>query len=304
MRPTLLLALAALLLATAGSAAAQKPCPTSGLPCDGAPLTVPDARLEVTGLAINAALGGLTAGIAAAVRGERFVDGFFVGAAGGVLVYGGKRLAVERAAGAGFAGRQVAAVGGSIVRNASRGDGAFSALTLPVGPLRIEIAAGMAPRVRLDLASAAVAGVFMVRDDARLDLGTSLSAGALVFRSDRGYNGSHGAGVILLRGDLGHYDAPAVLAHERVHVLQYDQAQLAWGGPAEAWVLGRSEAGRRLNRWLDLGLTAGIEGLLTLAIPYADRPWEREAYTLEDLAAPPRQGPVLLNLPTAGQGLQ
>ena len=284
------------------AATAQKPCTDPGSPCPDPEIGASTVRLEVTGVALNAALGGLTSGLAAVMRGEPFVHAFFPGAAGGALVYGGKRLAATRGPAAGLAGRQLAAVGGSVVRNATRGDPALSSVTLPLGPLRVDLGAGRAARARVDLAPLVVAGVFMLREDAALDPGSSLSAGALVFRTDRGQHGSHAAGVILLRGDTGLYDDPLLFSHERVHVLQYDQAQLAWGAPAEAWLLSGTAAGRRLNRWLDLGLTAGLEGLLNLAVPYDDRPWEREAYTLADLATPetdPGSGPVLLGRPHA-----
>lgn len=247
-----------------------------------------DTRMEVTGLAMNALLGGLTTGIPAAIRGEPVARAFVAGAVGGALVYGGKRVAVERFAGAGLLGRELGAVGGSVVRNVARGDAAASLITLPLGPLRFDVGRGRPVRARLDLATLVAAGVFIVQEDGRFEPGHSLSAGALVFRSPSRRVGMHAAGVVLVPdpGSLS-YDQPTMLAHERVHVLQYDQAHLSWGGPAERWMLRGSGAGRWLNQRVDLGLTAVAGSLLNVVIDYGARPWEHEADRLADLGAPP-----------------
>lgn len=264
-------------------------------PCTPAPEieTGPsDIRVEVTGLAVNALLGGLTTGIPAAIRGESIGRAFAAGAAGGALIYGGKRVAVERFAGAGLLGREIAAVGGSVVRNVARGDPAASVITLPLGPARLELGRGRAPRARLDLATLIAAGVFIVQEDGRFEPAHSLSAGALVFRSESRLVGMHAAGVVLVPdpGALD-YDQPLLLAHERVHVLQYDQAHLSWGAPAERWLLRGTAPGRWVNRRIDLGLAAVGRRLLNLAVDYHDRPWEHEADRLADLGAPTSQPP-------------
>jgi hypothetical protein len=263
-------ALAVAALVSPAAASAQELC-LPPQPCRPAPEPASgpsDIRVEVTGVAINALLGGLTTGIPAALRGEPFARAFAAGAAGGSLIYGGKRVAVERFAGAGLLGREIAAVGGSVVQNVARGERAVSVITIPVGPLRLELGPGRAPRARLDLA-------------------TLIAAGALVFRSESRLDGMHAAGVVLVPDPSAHdYDQPGLLAHERVHVLQYDQAHLSWGEPAEGWLLQGTGPGRWMNRHVDLGLTAAARGMLNLAVEYHARPWEREAHMLAGLGDP------------------
>jgi hypothetical protein len=282
-------ALAVAALVSPAAASAQELC-LPPQPCRPAPEPASgpsDIRVEVTGVAINALLGGLTTGIPAALRGEPFARAFAAGAAGGSLIYGGKRVAVERFAGAGLLGREIAAVGGSVVQNVARGERAVSVITIPVGPLRLELGPGRAPRARLDLATLIAAGVFIVQEDGRFEPGHSLSAGALVFRSESRLDGMHAAGVVLVPDPSAHdYDQPGLLAHERVHVLQYDQAHLSWGEPAEGWLLQGTGPGRWMNRHVDLGLTAAARGMLNLAVEYHARPWEREAHMLAGLGDP------------------
>ena len=81
---------------------------------------------ELAFLSGNAALGGLTAALIRELRGGSFWEAFLDGALGGAVVYG-----------AGLAGREVAAVGTSIVRNASDGRGTLEQLVLPIGVARL-----------------------------------------------------------------------------------------------------------------------------------------------------------------------
>lgn len=93
-------------------------------------------------LSANALLGGITAGIVSHLRHGSFSTGFTRGALGGAVAYGGKRTAAAGFAGAGFLGRQLGAVGGSITRNAALDIGLLDTLILPVGPLRIFVDPG------------------------------------------------------------------------------------------------------------------------------------------------------------------
>lgn len=82
-------------------------------------------------------LGGLTAGIVQRLRGGSFSDGFARGAVGGAVAYAGRRIAAERFDGAGLLGRQVGAVGASVVRNASERRPSLERLFFPAGPLHV-----------------------------------------------------------------------------------------------------------------------------------------------------------------------
>jgi hypothetical protein len=269
---------AALLLSCSSAAAAQ--CRV----CDD---RTPRAGGELLSVSGNAVLGGLSAGVQAHLRGRAFGTAFVRGAAGGALVYAGKRVAVERFDGAGLLGRELAAVGGSVSRNAADGRGPLSRVMLPLGPTRLYLGDGPA-RLRLDAAAIGAAAYAATRPGARLAPGESLSAGMLVFRREGssqevGYEGLQMAGTVLLRHpppedsatDLESYARSG--GHERVHAIQYDQTFLLWGAPLEDRLSSRT---RGLRRWADLGVNAVFLPVLGVVTPYSARPWELEAYFL------------------------
>src|SRR5690606_7412044 len=196
-------------------------------------------------------------GTAALVRGRPFVRAFGLGLAGGTLVYGGKRFASWYGVpGSGMAGRVFAAVGASMIRNGAAGRGAFDLVLLPVGPLtlylRPENDTTHAP-VKLSLVRAALLTALVIREDFRLDPGATLHAGTPIFEMRDGVvrqaQGSSTVGLavggVVMLSDLddrrlrGRMHRGALIAHERVHVLQDDFAEIAWAGPLEGWLLGQ-----------------------------------------------------------------
>lgn len=234
-----------------------------------------------TALAGNATLGALTGGVVQALRSGSFKDGFTRGALGGSVVYAGKRIAARRFDGAGLVGREVAAVGASIVRNASEGRATFARLYLPVGmvPAYLEVGTGaergLRPRLDLEALSRTVYGLAEPR--LKLDLSASLSAGVPVFQAERRglrsdgrvVSGLMSSGAIFL-SDPAFVRATArsrefVIGHERVHVLQRDFSLLAWSDPLVSWlarrVVPRAGFARRL--------TADPIGSLAAAVAYA-----------------------------------
>ncbi len=268
-------ALAVLALAAPGQLDSQSPTAAT-----------PRWKGELTAISVNAALGGLTAGVFQAARGGSFWTGFTRGAVGGGVVYAGKRVSVEDFWGAGLFGRQLAAVGSSVVRNASRGQPTLEHLVLPVGPLRLYLDRGQTStlQVRFDLISLMVTLYGVATPDWQFDLSSSISAGAPVFHtpewSSRGWQA---AGVILIRGhrfDNIRESVSSVFAHERVHVIQYDFSYLVWSEPAERWLMRHVPAGTPLSRYFDLGLSLGIVSGLNRLLQYDNRPWEREAHFL------------------------
>jgi len=240
-------------------------------------------------LGLNAAVGGVSAGILQMIRGGSFRDGFRPGSLGGGITYVGKVMAVESFFGAGFLGREVAAVGSSISHSAALGEAILGHIVLPIGPSRVYLRLdGKQERVhlKLDVAAAALLAVALLRSDLDFDGKASLSSGAFVFH-DRGWAeprtwaARHWAGVIMIRGDADwRQDSDEhrrALAHERVHVLQYDQAYLLWGEPLERAVLGRIPGGISLGRRIDLALETPFLFLLQTGLDYGNRPWEVEA---------------------------
>lgn len=259
--------------------------------CPGLVLREAGFQREIATAGANALLGGATAALLRIVRGEPALGAFWRGAVGGGVAYAGKRVAVEEFYGAGLVGREVASVGGSMVRNASLGWGLFEEIVLPVGPVRLYVSAdnGVVPRV--DLSTLIVSGAFMATYNARLDLAASLSSGALIFRGDSPMPGMTSAGATVAWSDMPASEGPRLMAHERVHIVQYDQMFLTWGEQLERWAVRKAPLSDRLANHLDLGLTAvGLRSGLALALDYHARPWESEAYFLAQRAYPVTAG--------------
>jgi hypothetical protein len=291
--PLRILAAVALAMSLAPTTAlAQTFCP------GGCPETLPGqpsepwmserAQGHLTVLGVNAAIGGLTGGVRQWRGGGSFGDGFVRGALGGGVTYAGKVVVAQDAPGAGLLGRGLAATGSSITRNASDGRPSLERLILPVGPVRVRTDAvrGGLPVVSLDLVAAlSTVGVMVSGMGTELAWGSTLGSGAAVFHAtgwddDWGWEARHYGGTIVLRGD----GVPSerfmrrALAHERVHLLQYDQAFILWSDPVEERLLARLG----LPAALDLGLHAPLFLGLNLLIPYELQPWEIEAHFVAD----------------------
>lgn len=240
----------------------------------------------------NAILSGLVTGLFRTFSDEgSFGEGFRTGAAGGAVTYIGKRLAAKRFTGAGLLGRQIASVGGSLVSNARDGRGAFDRLTLQLGLGRlywdrVESRVDFRP----DIVTLYYTTVGVVSSRVGLDWSRSLSAGAPVFVTyggattlDDSAAGRTFGGVVLMDVNA-ELPLSRIGAHERVHVIQYDQQLALWSEAAErglASMFGPGVAGA-LGR-VDLGI-----GLLPFAplldyLPRDSNPIEIEANYLEDL---------------------
>ncbi len=241
------------------------------------------ARYAIT-IGANALLGGLTAGIGEHRGGGSFWHGVARGAAGGGLVFVGKQVSAARFTAAGLLGRQIAAVGGSVVNNATAGRPSFARLIIPLGPVRLYAEPGSSTPIRFKLDAAGILGMCFAatRPGSRLDLESSLSSGTPVFEvGDEGwYRAAHVAGVIQTTVHTIPREGRLALAHERVHVGQYDFAFLAWSEPAERWVADRSNIVGRLHRYIDFSANAAVFGALNLIVPARVSPWEHEAYLL------------------------
>jgi hypothetical protein len=220
---------------------------------------------DVTFLSLNALTSGVTAGVFQKLRGESFTDAFARGALGGAVYYGGLRISAQHFDGAGLLGRQVAATGTSMVRNASDGRPALERLFVPLGPLHlyVDLADGVAVRPKVNLATLATLVAAVAEPVLEWDARATLSAGAPVFRAPgRGlisdgvtWRGYVAFGSIFL-GELSSADMEPVFAHERAHVLQGDWLFLAWSDPMESWVLNRVPLGSTLHRYADFDLAA------------------------------------------------
>lgn len=250
-----------------------------------------------TVLAGNAVIGGLTGGVLQKLKGGSFADGFARGALGGSVIYAGKRVAAQRFWAAGLLGREINAVGASVVRNAADGEATFGRLFLPLGPLPLRamlaIRNGVRVQPQIDLAGAGLVVWGLLGSDLTLNLGRSVSSGAPVFEArdrwlsdaDHGVRGLAVARSVFL-GDPHLIVGPEVstddvLAHERVHVLQQDFVLTAWGDPFAGLALRRFGAGRRIDRYVTLdalGWVVGAVSHLTYGTDRQERfPTELEA---------------------------
>lgn len=207
---------------------------------------------EVSFFMVNGVVGAVTAGVAAVLRGEDFSEALSGGALGGALVYAGKRTAMLSFPGSGLLGRQVAGVGGSVVRNAGQGRALWGALTLPLPLVRIDVdpLALRLTAVRLDLSETVVLAYSASREDLSLNWSASLDSGAPVLDSSEplvgaGGHDAHGMmqyGVIIVDRTSSSWEAEyhRVRRHELAHVLQRDFAHRTAAGVLED----------RLIRWL------------------------------------------------------
>lgn len=243
--------------------------------------------------AINSAIGGATAAIASRVRGGPFWSAFARGAIGGSVVYLGKLTVSGRSPTAGLLGRPIAAVGSSVVRNASLKQSALSEIVFPLGPLRIYVRTkdSLRSRLRLDLAGSIGTIYAATRPHSHFDANASLRALAPVFllqEVTRGepWQGRHIAGVIQVQEDpdllrrspaLQRQRTAAAISHELVHVTQYDFSYIAWTQAGESALLRRVRGGRKIFRFIDLSLNVPVWLGANALISSDKRPWEWEA---------------------------
>jgi hypothetical protein len=245
-------------------------------------------RTRVEDVAINGVLGALTGVVWATIRDSRNWKAAEQGLVGGVLMSLGRQTAASPFNGSGFLGREVSAVGVSLITSVGERSTTF---TFPVGPVSLEYGEHEYDW-RLNVTDFLLTIGMTFYPNTRLDVGKSLSSGVPVFRIRRIDFGQIGdvdltaaqlAGTILLSRNAfdpltGKADA---IYHENVHILQEDYFEDAIALPAERAVIRPLPFGRRFLKHFDLGLLGPVlGGGISRLIPYQSRPWEREAYGL------------------------
>jgi hypothetical protein len=249
---------------------------------------------QVSALGTNVLLGGLTAGLWQELRGGSFRDGFTRGALGGAFNYAGKQVAGRKFEGAGLVGRELAAVGSSVIRNASEARPTFQQLSFPLGPMRLHVnPSSWRFDASLDVAGAAWLAWSIAEPELEFSVSESLSAGAPVFqtrnrlivhRASRVHGGGFTLDGVVLQSDIPAWGTPFLqraLAHERIHVIQGDQISHTLIEPGTEWVMGKIPYGRRIGQRLDFNVSSELLGLLSRFFDrHADRPWELEAIYL------------------------
>jgi len=188
-----------------------------------------------------------------------------------------------------------------MVRNASELRPVLQHLVLPVGPLRVHLdrsGASALPgtRVKIDLNNVVMTAYAMTRRELDLDLGSSISAGAPVFRAPGYFFGEEGADSALASGTVSEStiflsevtwrtreEDREIFAHERVHILQRDQLFLTLADPAGERLIHTVPVLRRLDKYVDIHFTGFIFPALSIAFrDYERRPWELEAFYLSE----------------------
>ena len=204
----------------------------------------------------------------------------------------GKQVASRPFDGAGLVGRQLAAVGTSVVRSASEDT---MLVLVPMGPVTLEVRPRAVDRVRprVNLVAAGTVLYYVIRADTRIDLGATLSAGTPVFRfptetvstRDGIIFGRMDFGTIILGTPVSALDEVRrmTLPHESIHIVQYDFLEHALSLPPERAILRKLGVGEGFLRHFDIGaVSVVLAGVLQMQMNYNDRPWEREAVFLTE----------------------
>jgi hypothetical protein len=259
-----------------GEAYAQQPLPAR---------TTSDAKL----LAVNVALGGLTAGVWRVVTRKPLVAGVVRGSAAGAIVYVGKKMIAEETPLGWWAGRQIAAIASSEVANAAEGLPILQHVVLPVGPIRVHFDRHAARKVmpRLDALQSIAIVAFALHPATRFSAKESFATGAVVFVNESSkFDGYHAAGVIslndVLTGAFLLQCKRTILSHELIHSVQYDFTFTAWSDATQAAISRRVGTVAFITRFMDFNLTLPAPYVANRLIDYDDRPWEIEAYSLTD----------------------
>ena len=242
----------------------------------------------------NVLLGGLTAAARALVEHHDPARAFAIGALGGAVHFSGKLVGPRSSFPGGIPGVVLSSTGTAIVSNAGRGAGLLDELNVPVGPLRVRFALRETRKVRLSI-NAFETGVLagnLARRGMELDWEESASIGTFAFVTKgtliRTSDGKVVQGVttapVVVISSLSS-DPSRLARHEFVHVQQQRFLDEAWGRPIEGYLRTRIPGGRRIPRWLELGIVSPALQLMEVAISGHDGPVRRlvesEAQMLE-----------------------
>lgn len=249
----------------------------------------PSESRDVATMAVfgtNVLLGGLTAAARALVSGHDPAKAFAIGALGGAVHFSGKLVGPMSGFPGGIPGVVLSSTGTAIVSNAGRGAGLFEELHIPVGPLRVRVAPRESRKVRLaiNVYETGVLARNLARSGMGLDWEHSASSGTFVFVT-RGTHirmpdgklvqgVAHGSNIVISAFSA---DPSRTARHEFVHVQQQRFLDEAWGRPIEGYLRTRIPGGRRIPRWLELGIVPPALEFMEVAVFGRDGPVRRLA---------------------------
>jgi hypothetical protein len=243
-------------------------------------------------LLTNIAIGAGTAAIGRVIAKKDPKKSALQGALAGAVIFAGKWLVAQNDDRSNLLGRTIAAVGSSEVREAATGKPYLAQVIIPYGIARLHVNR-FSPRpleIRLDLAATIATFVNACESPKQFQLAKSIKSGVPFFLIDRDKRGGsikglQLAGVVTYRvatrfEEQEEEQTKKMLGHELTHVVQSDYLFNAYGSLLEDTLVPRLPAGRTLHRFVDIGIHVPMLLSLNSVIPYADRPWEREAVTL------------------------
>lgn len=257
--------------------------------------TVGEAQRSVGVIVSNAAIGSLIEGVRAHMAKRPLGRAVVLGGVGGLVSGSGRHLVNERTHASWWSARLISATGSALAELAVSDT---FAVRFSMGP--VDLAVVPRPRLRVRARLNAASTFFTIRALARprsrILLRESLETGAItiVGPSDE-QRATAQPGLIhlpingYLRTPDGARRQQLDVAHELVHVMQFDVLQQSVGTALERRLARTTQVTRRIDRWLALGVTGpAIFGVTALAFPYRYNPFEIEAWSAANGSAPPR----------------
>jgi hypothetical protein len=257
--------------------------------------TAAGAQRSVRVVVSTAAIGSLVGGVGAFLVKRPVVRGVVLGGIGGMVSGSGRQLVSGSSWATWWAGRAANAAGNAVTELAVSDSATVRFSTGPVD-LAIALRARRRFRARLNLASTVSALGSLAHPRSRVVWLESLETGALtVIRPSADQRALAGPGLIQLPADGYLRSADGVrrqqvdVAHELVHVMQFDAIQQLLGTAVERRVSQTARLPRGLDRWLTLGVTGpALFAVTAWTLPYHRNPFEIEAWAAANRSSPPK----------------
>ena len=257
--------------------------------------TAANAQRSVGVIVSNIAVGALIGSVGAHIAKRSVVRGLTLGGVGGLLSASGRQLVSDGTRLSWWSARVVNAVGSAVSELAVADT--FS-VRFSAGALDLAVVprAKRHVRARLNAAATLFAVVALSQSRSHILWRESLETGALTVigpSNDQRATAQPGLIHLPVNGYLQSMDGARRqrldIAHELVHVMQFDALQQLVGTPLERRLASATHVTRGLNRWLDFGVTGpAIAGAAAWALPYRHNPFEIEAWSAANGRAAPR----------------
>lgn len=229
--------------------------------------TSSDVRLA----AANGLVGGVTVVVQRALGNEGDLwSGFFEGFLGGAVSFTGRRVIATDVPGSELLGRQIGAVGNSVIHNSARGEAIWSTLALPLGPVNLYVSfddpEGNRFRFRGRFNDIAWTAWALADPEMRVDWARSLRVGFMVIEKSRNRLDFTSLGMTVGGAALFDDSSDWVLEHEAIHVAEFDFLNTVFGYPVERALFGTKGMARHLDfgvvvpATLGLGILVGGDG--------------------------------------------